>query len=124
MTTPNTSSTTGRRGEDIAVRYLRDNGFMICDRNWRSGRYEIDIVACKSGVTHIVEVKTRRAGALRSPESAITPSKCAAMRRAAEAYIAQKALRGEVEFDLVAVDMFPDGGYDVRYITNVVELGW
>ncbi len=46
------------------------------------------------------------------------------MRRAAEAYIAQKALRGEVEFDLVAVDMFPDGGCDVRYITNVVELGW
>ena len=92
------------------MRYLRDNGFLICDRNWRSGRYEIDIVACKSGVTHIVEVKTRRAGALRSPESAITPSKCAAMRRAAEAYI--------------AVDMFPDGGCDVRYITNVVELGW
>lgn len=118
------SSVTGRRGEDIAVRYLRGVGFLICDRNWRSGRYEIDIVAQKSGVTHIVEVKTRRAGSLVSPESAVTPSKRAAMRRAAEAYVAQKALSGDVEFDLVAVDMFPDGGYDVRYIANVVELGW
>ena len=30
----------------------------------------------------------------------------------------------KTKFDLVAVDMFPDGGCDVRYITNVVELGW
>ncbi len=120
----NTSSITGRRGEEIAVKYLRDNGFLVCDRNWRSGRYEIDIVARRSGVTHIVEVRTRRAGALASPESTITTSKRAAMCRAAEAYVARTALRGDVEFDLIAVDMFPDGRYDVRYIPNAVEIGW
>ena len=120
----NTSSITGRRGEDIAVRYLRDNGFLIRDRNWRSGRYETDIVAEKSGVVHIVEVKTRRAGALAPPESAVTPSKRTAMRRAAEAYMAQRVVRGEAALDLLAVDMFPDGSYDVRYIPNAVEIGW
>ncbi len=120
----NTSSITGRRGEDIAVRYLRDNGFLIRDRNLRSGRYEIDIVAEKSGIVYIVEVKTRRAGALTSPESAVTPSKRAAMLKAAEIYMSRTALRGDVEFALVAVDMFPDGSYDVRYIPNAVEMGW
>lgn len=120
----NIASETGRRGEQIAVEYLRRNGFLICHRNWRSGRYEIDIVAEKSGITHIVEVKTRRAGALAAPEQCITPSKSAALRRAAEAYMAQTRLRGEMEFDLIAVDMFPDGRYDVRHIANAVEMGW
>ena len=114
---------TGDRGEAIAVEYLRRRGFLICDRNWRCGRYEIDIVATRAGVTHLVEVKTRAAGALVSPEAA-TPSKAAALRRAAEAYLAQRHVTGEVEFDLVAVDIFPDGEYEVRYVTNMVEVGW
>ena len=115
---------TGDRGEAIAVEYLRRRGFLICDRNWRCGRYEIDIVATRAGVTHLVEVKTRAAGALVSPEAAVTLSKAAALRRAAEAYLAQRHITGEVEFDLVAVDIFPDGEYEVRYVTNMVEVGW
>ena len=110
---------TGDRGEAIAVEYLRRHGFLIC-----CGRYEIDIVATRAGVTHLVEVKTRAAGALVSPEAAVTPSKAAALRRAAEAYLAQRHVTGEVEFDLVAVDIFPDGEYEVRYVTNMVEVGW
>lgn len=31
---------------------------------------------------------------------------------------------GEVEFDLVAVDIFPDGTQEVRYVANAVEIGW
>lgn len=115
---------TGDRGEGIAVEYLRRQGFMICARNWRCGRYEIDIVAEKEGVTHFVEVKTRAAGALVPPEKAVTPTKVGALRRAAEAYLAMTRTAGEVEFDLVAVDIFPDGSHEVRYVTNVAEKGW
>ena len=115
---------TGRRGEDIAVEYLREAGYLIASRNWRSGRYEIDIVAEKDGVTHLVEVKTRRAGALLSPEATITHHKVASLHRAASAYLAQCRVRGEVEFDLLAVDIFPDNSYDVRFIRNIAEFGW
>ena len=114
----------GHQGEDIAVEYLRGAGYLIAARNWRSGRYEIDIVAERAGITHLVEVKTRRAGSLLSPEATITRSKAIAMRRAASAYLSQCRVRGEVEFDLLAVDMFPDGSYDVRFIQNVAEIGW
>ena len=114
----------GHRGEDIAVEYLRAKGYMIAARNWRSGRYEIDIVAERGGITHIVEVRARRAGALLSPEATITQSKATAMRRAASAYLAQCRVRGEVEFDLLAIDIFPDDSYDVRFVPNVVEFGW
>lgn len=115
---------TGDRGEVAAVDYLRRNGFLICARNWRCGRYEIDIVASRRGVTHFVEVKTRAAGALVSPEGAMTRAKAAALRRAAEAYLVMTRTAGEVEFDLVAVDIFPDGTQEVRYVANAVEIGW
>ena len=115
---------TGRRGEDIAVEYLRGEGFLIAARNWRCGRYEIDIVAQRDGVTHLVEVKTRRAGAMLSPEATITRQKITAMHRAASAYLAQRRVVGEVEFDLLAVDVFPDESCDVRFIRNIAEFGW
>ncbi len=97
---------------------------MICATNWRQGRYEIDVVAQKMGVLHFVEVKTRSATSLSSPEQALTQSKVNAMHRAASAYLAQHRVMGEIEFDLLAVDIFPDDSYDVRMVRNVAEYGW
>lgn len=119
-----TKAETGRRGEDIAVSYLRQNGYLICATNWRQGRYEIDIVAQKAGVVHFVEVKTRSALSLAPPEQAVTKTKISAMHRAASAYLAKYRVTGEVEFDLLAVDIFPDNTYDVRFIPNIAEFGW
>ena len=73
----------GLRGEQAAAEWLIANGFELLHRNWRSGRYELDIVALREGVLHVVEVKCRRSGALSPPEEAMTPRKFAALMRAA-----------------------------------------
>ena len=78
----------GLRGEQAAAEWLIANGFELLHRNWRSGRYELDIVALREGVLHVVEVKCRRSGALSPPEEAMTPRKFAALMRAAEHYVA------------------------------------
>ena len=114
----------GRRGEEAATAYLRGNGFLICDKNWRSGRYEIDIVAQRYGITHFIEVKTRKVGSLVKPEDSITSNKTSALRHAVAAYIAQRHIIGDIEIDLVAVDMFPDGSCDIRFIENIAEHSW
>lgn len=116
----NNKATIGARGEELATAYLRQNGYLICSSNWRSGRYEIDIVATKHGITHIIEVRTRRAGALLSPEKSITEAKATSIRRAAAAYLTQNRIIGEVDFDLIAVDIFPDDSYDVRFVGNII----
>lgn len=120
----NTKAATGIRGEEIATEYLRQRGYLICNRNWRSGRYEIDIVATKYGITHIIEVRTRKAGAIVSPEKSISESKTNSLRRAAAAYLKQNNIRGEVEFALIAIEIFPDDSYDIRFIDNIAERGW
>ena len=113
----------GLRGEELAVRYLEGAGFRILARNWRSGRYELDIVAERDGVLHVVEVKTRRAGGLTAPEDALTPAKFRALCRAASLYIERYGLDMEVVFDLVAVDDYPDGAR-VRFIPSAVSPSW
>ena len=118
------SSNTGDRGEAAAAEWLRAHGFEICARNWRSGRYEIDIVARRQDVLHFVEVKTRRAGGLTPPEAAITIRKFRALRCAAEAYLERHPVCGELQFDLAAVDVADDGAAEVRFVERAMECHW
>lgn len=114
----------GSRGERAAVKWLRERGFLIADINWRSGRYEIDIVAQRLGVTHLVEVKSRSASGYTTPEEAITPNKREAMIKAARLYNACHYIDDEVQFDLIAVEEEFDGELTIRYIENIVEFKW
>lgn len=118
------SAQTGRRGEQIATEYLRRNGFLIRERNWRNGRYEVDIIAEKWDTIRFVEVKTRRAGSLTPPEAALTASKFRALRRAASYYLALHRIVLEPQFDLCAVEMQPDGTARVRYVEHAMESDW
>ena len=114
----------GDLGEQAAADWLRRNGFLIMERNWRYGRYEIDIIASRLDTVHFVEVKTRHAGSLTSPEDAITETKIRALRKAASAYMAYHRLNLEPQFDLVAVEITPNGAQNVRYVENAVQYGW
>lgn len=116
-----TTAETGRAGERAAAEYLRRAGYEICALNWRSGRYELDIVARKAGIVHFVEVKTRRAGSLTPPEAAVTPQKFRALTRAAVRYLAATGGQDEAQFDLAAVDVMPDGHMEVRLVEQAME---
>lgn len=115
---------TGMEGERAAVDYLRRCGFRILERNWRCGRYEIDLIAVRGGELHFVEVKTRRAGGWSGPEDAITPRKFAALARAARSYMALHRVALEPQFDLAAVDVLPDGALEVRLRERAMEFNW
>lgn len=47
----------GFQSEDLAVKYLLNLGFEICDRNFHSKFGEIDIIAKKNNTIHFIEVK-------------------------------------------------------------------
>lgn len=110
---------TGQRGEQAAAEWLHDNGFELLHRNWRSGRYELDIVARHHDVIHFVEVKTRKPGSLTSPEEAMTAAKVRSLMQGAQAYIAQNAIDLETQFDLIAVQ-----GDQIRYIPHAITPSW
>lgn len=111
----------GKLGEEFAVDWLRKNGFIICARNWRYGRYEIDIVALRKGVMHFVEVKTRAVGSMTTAEQAIDTTKRTALLKAMNKYIRTNRMASDVQVDLAAVDAYLDGSFVMgRYIENIM----
>jgi ribonuclease HII len=52
----------GATAEDVAAQYLVRQGYRIVERNWKTARCEIDIIAERRNVTYFVEVKYRSSG--------------------------------------------------------------
>lgn len=114
----------GAIGEQAAVDYLRQNGFMIVERNYRVGRSEIDIIASRYDELHFVEVKTRKFGTMTAPEEALTEQKYRAMRRAASAYMAQRHSPLEPRFSLIAIEMVGEQVESLRFVEDALQYGW
>lgn len=114
----------GNQGEDLAQEYLYREGFNLLHRNWRNGRYELDLVAEKNGTLHIIEVKTRVAGNLTSPEEAYTRAKFRSLCKAADYYIRLYKIETDVQFDLIAIEYDESGAEDIRYIPQVMSPVW
>jgi len=105
----------GKVGEEVAAKFLVQNGFEIRERNYSKKWGELDIVAEKDGKLHFVEVKTvswnsanEMAGDFIDsyrPEDNVHPSKLKKLARVTESYLASKkrARAGEWEFDVAAV---------------------
>jgi putative endonuclease len=96
----------GRRGEDLAHRFLRRKGFTIVARNYRlaSGDAEADVIAWEGAELVFVEVKTRRSGEYGPPDRAVGEEKRAHLLRVARAYARKSNTPWDrVRFDLVSV---------------------
>lgn len=109
----------GERGEDIACHYLEEHGYTVIDRNFRTGRGEIDIVARRGEVTVFVEVKSRKSADLGDPLESVTPAKANRIRKVAAEYLSREGVRGEVRFDVIGV-MISDrtGASELEHITG------
>lgn len=109
----------GRLGEDLACEYLERNGFMIVERNYRTRRGEIDIIARRENCEVFVEVKARRTGDYGEPEEAVTGTKVRRIRAVASEYLGEKGLGTDVRFDVVSVLIDGESNLkDLRHITD------
>ncbi len=94
----------GQRGEDLAVDALREAGYEILDRNFRTPIGEIDVIAREGGALCFIEVKWRRDASMGHPAEAVTREKQRRLARTAEWYLARHRLFGSVaRFDVVAI---------------------
>lgn len=94
---------TGKKGEDLAAKFLEEKGFEIIEKNYRWKRYEIDIIVKKEPFLVFVEVKTKTNTSYGFPEDDVTPRKAAQVIAAAEEYVYETGWKKEIRFDIVAI---------------------
>lgn len=118
MQTQASTSSKGREGEAMAREYLIEHHFEILACNWRFHHLEIDIIALKNGVIHIIEVKTRKQGALLKGEASVTITKQKHLIHAANAFARRYKRTEELSMDVIAIDFRMDGSIELRHLQD------
>jgi len=94
----------GKKGEEIAVDYLKKKGYRIIERGYRLFRGELDIIAYDRATLVFVEVKTRAGTEFGFPEEAVTPAKQNQIKRIAQGYLMERGLVDTgCRFDVLAI---------------------
>ncbi|MDR0927840.1 MAG: YraN family protein [Ignavibacteria bacterium] len=111
----------GNKGEDIAVKFLEDKGYLIIERNFKFGKEgEIDIVAKDKNTLVFVEVKTRSNHNFGDPVLAISQKKRRLWSLAANGYMLKNNIHNqECRLDLIAIDLISETP-QITHIENAV----
>jgi len=111
----------GVLGEQMATRYLEDNGYVILDRNYRKGHQEVDIIALDHDELAIVEVKTRTSDTFFSPDKAVDHQKRLNLIRVANNYIRKHHRTEQARFDIIVI-ITNDNGNEIKHIKNAYNV--
>ena len=76
----------GKKGEDVAVAFLKKQGYKIIERNFKKKHGDIDIVALDGQTLVFIEVKTRHSKSFGPPLEAIPPWKVKGLVKSAQFY--------------------------------------
>ena len=113
----------GKIGEELARRYLEEQGFRILETNWRYRRAEIDLIAMDGAVLVFVEVKTRGSDAFGKPEEFVTSHKEKLIVDAAIAYMESIGHDWELRFDIIAILYRNDNDYQLEHFPDAFFPG-
>ena len=97
----------GYAAEQRALDYLTSRGLRLLERNYRVRVGELDLVMADGAELVFVEVRRRADCAYGGAAASVTPAKQARVRRAAQAFLAQRiGSRGwpPMRFDVVAIE--------------------
>lgn len=96
----------GRKGENLAASYFREQGWDIVERNYTTWLGEIDLICRDRGTLVFVEVKTRTQTDFARPDQSVTRRKQAKLRRLVEDYLMKHNIESsDVRFDVLGITL-------------------
>lgn len=107
----------GKFGEELAVAFLKQNGYDILETNWVFQKAEIDIITQKDKFLCIVEVKTRSSIDFGLPQDFVKPKKIQLLVKAVNEYVISNDLDLEVRFDIIAIYK-EEGEFKIEHLEN------
>jgi putative endonuclease len=112
----------GELGERIAERWLRERGWRVMQRRFRSGHRDIDLVVERDGVVAFVEVKARRGSGFGGPIEAVNWRKQKELGRSARVWVDRHGRALEAyRFDVIGV-LVAGSRVRIRHVPNAFPL--
>jgi putative endonuclease len=112
----------GKKGEEVALRFLKEKGYRIIEKNYVCKMGEMDIIAKEKDTLTFIEVKTRTSTEFGPPQLAITPSKQRQLSKVALSYLNKKQLKDvKARFDVVAI-LLGKKGEEIELIKDAFDL--
>jgi putative endonuclease len=113
----------GRKSEEMAAEFLRAKGYRIVERNYRTPRGELDLIALDGKTLVFVEVKARRGGMFGEPEWAVDQKKRLHLIKASLFYLTRKRIQNRAcRFDVVAIQEFERQRPRIDHLCNAIEI--
>jgi putative endonuclease len=113
----------GLWGEQIAADHLERAGWTIVNRNFRSGRQEVDLIARRGGILAFIEVKTRRNDRFGTPLASVGARKRTSIEAVAEAWITRFGHRGlRYRFDVISIIRSGLDGFRMQHVEDAWGL--
>jgi putative endonuclease len=110
---------TGEKGEQLAVDWLTANDYHILHRNWRSGRFEVDVIASKNNIIHFIEVKCRTSNAYGPPELSVNRKKIEHILQGAVGWLHNHPGQTRIQYDVLAITLLKNATPDYFLFTDV-----
>lgn len=112
----------GKRGEELAVKYLRKNGYKILHENYRFKFGEIDIIGEDKECLCFIEVKSRWEDDIH-PFYYVNKRKQKQLSKLALMYIKKYSLQQrDARFDVVGVKFKDIDLFEIELLKNAFEL--
>ncbi|MFH0863710.1 MAG: YraN family protein [Candidatus Gottesmanbacteria bacterium] len=119
----------GKKGEEIAAKYLQKTGYQILQRNFKCKLGEIDIIALDPSTSSgqslqtlvFIEVKTRWSKKFGLPEEAVTPWKIRSIVKTGEYFkMLHPQLPDSLRIDVVAISISSNNNIEeIKLLKNI-----
>lgn len=94
----------GKKGEELAVKYLEKKGYRITELNYHTHWGEIDIIAEKKLTLSFIEVKTRTSELFGKPYEAVNRAKIIKLKRPIQHFLLKKNFNNyKLSLDVISI---------------------
>lgn len=113
---------TGKLGEDLAVKYLENNGYKILTRNYRKPWGELDIIGFKNNLLIFFEVKSQKSGSEFRPEENINRHKKSQLSRVIRTYLKEFQYSENQDWQVDAISIVIDSEKRIGHIKHLENI--
>ena len=113
----------GRSGEQAALNYLNQQGYVMLESNFRTRRGEADLILQDGETLVFCEVKTKRSQKTGHAAESYSAKQQRRLRQLVLRYIQQTGWDGPLRVDVLALQKEPEGPhFSVHHFQNAVSL--